>query len=127
MDNYTIVVCQFFDWDLVMGRLSEIQERGIRRRLAMLIQRGRERESLSRQWHVPWQGQDNPRGFDALQQSGDDSSHLETFWFLGRKVVIERKRQPGFTHVSQTLNQISNMADHPDVLELSAAEVRALQ
>ncbi len=65
-----------------MRRLSEIQERGIRRRLAMLIQRGRERESLSRQWHVPGQG--NPRGFDAIQQSGDDSSLLDTFWFLGR-------------------------------------------
>jgi len=97
-----------------------MQERGIRRRLAILIQRGRERESLSRQWHVPWQ--DNPRGSDILQQSVTDSSHLETFWFLGRQVVIERKRQPGFIHVSQTLNQISNMADHPDVLELSAAE-----
>ncbi len=91
----------------------------------MLIQRGRERESLSRQWHIPCQ--DNPRGFDALQQSGSDSSHFDTFWFLGQKVVIERKRQPGFTHVGQTLNQISNMADHPDVLELSAAQVRTLQ
>ncbi len=59
----------------------------------MLIQRGRERECLSRQWHAPWQ--DNTRGFDAIQQSRDDSSHLETFWFLGSKVVIERKRQSG--------------------------------
>ncbi len=109
-----------------MRRLSEIQERGIRRRLAMLIQRGREWESLSRQWH-PWQGQDNPRGFNALQQSGSDSSHFDTFWFLGRKVVIERKRQPGFTRVSQTLNQLSNMADNPNVLELPAAEIQALQ
>jgi hypothetical protein len=120
-------VFSLLDRGLVMRRLSEIQERGIRRRLAMLIQRGRERESLSRQWQVPWQGQDNPRGFDALQQAGSDSSHLEIFWFLGRKVVIERKRQPGFTRVSQTLNQLSNMADHPDALELSAGEVRALQ
>ncbi len=110
-----------------MGRLSEIQERGIRRRLAMLIQRGRELESLSRQWRAHWQGQDNPEGVDALQQPGDDSSHFETFWFLGQKVVIERKRQSGFTHVSQTLNQMSNMADHPDVLELSADEVQAFQ
>ncbi len=110
-----------------MRRLSEIQERGIRRRLSMLIQRGRERESLSRQGHVPWQGQDNPSGFDALEQSGSDSSHLEIFWFLGRKMVIERKRQTGFTRVSQTLNQISNMAEHPDAPELSAAQVRALQ
>ncbi len=110
-----------------MRRLSEIQKRGIRRRLAMLMQRGREGESLSRQRHVPWQGQDNPREFDALQQSGNDSSHLEIFWFLGRKVVIERKRQTGFMRVSQTLNQISNMADHPNVLELSAAEIQALQ
>jgi len=84
----------------------------------MLMQRGRERESIDRQRNVPWQ--DNPRGYNVLQQSGNDSSHVETFWFLGRKVVIERKRQPGFTHVGQTLNQISNMADHPDVLELSA-------
>ncbi len=110
-----------------MRKLMEIQERGIRRRLAMLIQRGRERESLSRQWHVPWQDQDNPMESDALQQSGSGSSHLDTFWFLGQKVVIERKRQVGFTRVSQTLNQLSNMADHPDVLELSAAKVRALQ
>ncbi len=93
----------------------------------MLIQRGRERKSLSRQWHVPWQGQDNPRGSDILQQSVTDSSHLETFWFLGRQVVIERKRQPGFMHVSQTLSQLSNMADRPDALELSAAEVPELQ
>ena len=110
-----------------MGRLSEIQERGIRRRLAMLIQHGRERERLSRQGRVSRQGQDNPRGFDALQQSGSGSSHLETFLFLGRKVVIERKRQPGFTRVSQTLNQLSNMADNPNVLELPAAEIQALQ
>ena len=79
-----IIVYQLFDRDTVMGRLSEIQERGIRRRLSMLIQHGCERESLSRQRHVSRQGQDNPRGFDALQQSGSDSSHLETFWFLGR-------------------------------------------
>ncbi len=46
---------------------------------------------------------------------------------LPGKVVIERKSQPGFTRVSQTLNQLSNMADHPDVLELSAARVPALQ
>ncbi len=109
-----------------MRRLNEMQKRGIRRRLAMLRQRGRERESLSRQWHIS--GEDNPRERDALKQSGADSSHLETFWFLGGKVVIERKRQPGFTHVSQTLNQLSNMADHPDVLELSAAEnIQAIQ
>jgi len=110
-----------------MRRLSEIQERGIRRRLSMLIQHGCERESLSCQRHVPWQSQDSPRGFDALEQSGSDSSHLETFLFLGRKMVIERKRQSGFTRVSQTLNQLSNMADHSDALELSAGEVRSLQ
>ncbi len=109
----------------MMRRLSEIQERGIRRRLATLIQRGRERESLSRQGRVTWQGQDNTRGFDALQQSGSDSSRFETFRFLGRKATIERKRRSGFTHVSQTLNQLSNMADRPDVLELSAGEVPA--
>ncbi len=67
-----------------MGRLNEMQKRGIRRRLAMLRQRGRERESLAPQRHVPWQGQDNPGGVDALQQSGNDSSHLDTFWFLGQ-------------------------------------------
>jgi hypothetical protein len=110
-----------------MRRLNEIQERGIRRRLAMLIQRGREGENIYRQRHVPWQGQDNPRGVDVLQQFGNDSSHFETFWFPGQKVVIERKRQPGYTHVSQTLYQIAHMADHPDVLELSADEVRVLQ
>jgi hypothetical protein len=62
-----------------MGRLNKMQKRGIRRRLAMLIQRGRERESLSRQRHIP--GQDNPRECDALKQSGADSSLLDTFWF----------------------------------------------
>ena len=108
-----------------MRRLNEMQERGIRRRLAMLTQRGRERESLSRQWHIP--GQDNPRERDALKQAGADSSLLDTFWFLGRKIVIVRKRQPGFTHVSQTLNQLSNMDDHPDVLQISAAQVPTLQ
>jgi hypothetical protein len=91
----------------------------------MLTQRGRERESLSRQWHIP--GQDNPRVCDALKQAGADSSILDTFLFLGRQVVIERKRQPGFTHVSQTLSQLSNMADRPDALELSTAEVPELQ
>ena len=108
-----------------MRRLNEMQKRGLRRRLAMLRQRGRERESLSRQWHIS--GEDNPRKCDALKQSGADTSLLDTFWFLGRKVVIVRKRQPGFTHVSQTLNHLSNMADHPDVLEISADEVTAIQ
>ncbi len=118
-------VCQLFDQDIIMRRLNEIQERGIRRRLAMLRQRGRERESLSHQLHIS--GQDNPRERDALKQAGADSSLLEIFWFLGRKVVIERKRQPGFTHVSQTLYQISHMADRPDALELSDAKVPELQ
>jgi hypothetical protein len=58
-----------------MRRLNEMQKRGIRKRLAMLRQRGREQESLSRQWHIP--GEDNPRGFDLLQQAVDDF-HVET-------------------------------------------------
>jgi len=96
-----------------MRKLSEIQERGIRRRLAMLIQRGRERAGLPHQLRCSWQKQGTPREFDAFQQPG--YSHFDTFELLGRKVVVDRKRQRQPVHISHIITDLFHEVNHVDV------------
>lgn len=106
-----------------MRKLSEMQERGIRRRLAMLIQRGRERDELSHKRRGSWQNQGASIGFDAPHQPG--YSNPDTFYFLGRKMVVERKRQRRPVHISQIIEDLFHEADHVDAPQCLVVEIEA--
>ena len=104
--------------------LSEMQKRSLRRNLASIIKRGRERERLSYQRNVSWQ-EKTPGDSCSLQQPGSDYPPCDSVLFLGQRILVKRQRRPEPEHVRQVIRQLFNEVGRADILDPSPAEVTA--